>query len=35
MGQKVNPHGLMVCVIKDWESRLFSTYKKEFGNLLL
>jgi len=24
MGQKVNPHGLRVGVIKDWESRWFA-----------
>ena len=35
MGQKVNPHGLRVGVIKDWDSRWFTTDKKEFGNLLL
>ncbi|SHK27337.1 30S ribosomal protein S3 [Tepidibacter formicigenes] len=34
MGQKVNPHGLRVGVIKDWDSRWFAN-KKEFGNLLL
>ena len=35
MGQKVNPHGLRVGVIKDWASRWFTTDKKEFGALLL
>ena len=35
MGQKVNPHGLRVGAIKDWDSRWFATDKKEFGNLLL
>ena len=35
MGQKVNPHGLRVGVIKDWDSRWFTTDKKEFGSLLL
>ena len=35
MGQKVNPHGLRVSVIKDWDSRWFTTDKKEFGALLL
>ena len=35
MGQKVNPHGLRVGVIKDWDSRWFVSDKKEFGNLLL
>ncbi|SHH45619.1 30S ribosomal protein S3 [Tepidibacter thalassicus] len=34
MGQKVNPHGLRVGVIKDWDSRWFAS-KKEFGILLL
>ena len=24
MGQKVNPHGLRVCVIKDWDSRWYA-----------
>ncbi len=28
MGQKVNPHGLRVGVIKDWDSRWFATDKK-------
>ena len=31
MGQKVNPHGLRVGVIKDWDSRWFANDKKEFG----
>ncbi|MDR1774793.1 MAG: 30S ribosomal protein S3 [Clostridioides sp.] len=35
MGQKVNPHGLRVGVIKDWDSRWFTSDKKEFGKLLL
>ena len=35
MGQKVNPHGLRVGVINDWDSRWFTTDKKEFGALLL
>ncbi|MDR0880821.1 MAG: 30S ribosomal protein S3 [Clostridioides sp.] len=35
MGQKVNPHGLRVGVIKDWDSRWFTSNKKEFGNLIL
>ena len=35
MGQKVNPHGLRVGVIKDWDSRWFTTDKKESGALLL
>ena len=34
MGQKVNPHGLRVGVIKDWDSRWF-TGKKNFGNMIL
>ncbi len=34
MGQKVNPHGLRVGIIKDWDSRWFAN-KKEFGTLLL
>ena len=27
MGQKVNPHGLRVGVIKNWDSRWFAKYK--------
>lgn len=34
MGQKVNPHGLRVGVIKNWDSRWF-TGKKNFGNMIL
>lgn len=34
MGQKVNPHGLRVGVIKDWDSRWFAK-DKDFGNLLV
>ena len=34
MGQKVNPHGLRVGVIKDWDSRWFAG-KKEFGDTLV
>lgn len=34
MGQKVNPHGLRVGIIKDWDSKWFAN-KKEFGNLLV
>lgn len=34
MGQKVNPHGLRVGVIKDWDSRWFAS-SKDFGNLLV
>ena len=34
MGQKVNPHGLRVGVIKDWDSRWFAptrTFKGHSG----
>ena len=34
MGQKVNPHGLRVGVIKDWDSRWFAN-KSEFGDTLV
>ena len=34
MGQKVNPHGLRVGVIKDWSSRWYAK-DKEFGDLLV
>lgn len=34
MGQKVNPHGLRVGVIKDWDSRWF-TSKREFGDCVV
>ncbi|MBR6518168.1 MAG: 30S ribosomal protein S3 [Oscillospiraceae bacterium] len=34
MGQKVNPHGLRVGVIKNWDSRWYVT-KKEFGDTLV
>lgn len=34
MGQKVNPHGLRVGIIKDWDSKWFAN-KKDFANLLL
>ena len=34
MGQKVNPHGLRVGVIKDWDSRWFAG-KKTFGDTLV
>lgn len=34
MGQKVNPHGLRVGIIKDWDSRWYAN-KKEFGDLLV
>jgi small subunit ribosomal protein S3 len=34
MGQKVNPHGLRVGVIKDWDSRWFAD-SKSFGDTLV
>lgn len=34
MGQKVNPHGLRVGVIKDWDSRWFAE-KNTFGDTLV
>ena len=34
MGQKVNPHGLRVGVIKDWDSRWFAK-KSDFGDTLV
>ncbi|MEE0858495.1 MAG: 30S ribosomal protein S3 [Acutalibacteraceae bacterium] len=34
MGQKVNPHGMRVGVIKDWDSRWFAS-KKNFGDQLV
>lgn len=34
MGQKINPHGFRVGVIKDWDSKWFAN-KEEFGDLLL
>ncbi len=34
MGQKVNPHGLRVGVIKDWDSHWYAS-KKDFGNILV
>ena len=34
MGQKVNPHGLRVGIIKDWDSRWYSD-KKNFGDLIV
>ena len=33
MGQKVNPHGLRVGVIKNWDSRWFAE-KGTFGMIL-
>ena len=34
MGQKINPTGLRIGVIKDWESRWYSD-KKDFGDTLV
>ena len=34
MGQKINPHGFRVGVIKDWDSRWFAD-KKTFGDTLV
>ena len=34
MGQKVNPHGMRVGVIKDWDSKWYAN-KKDFGDLLV
>ena len=34
MGQKVNPHGLRVGIIADWDSRWIAD-KKSFGDLLV
>lgn len=34
MGQKVNPHGLRVGIIKDWDSKWYAD-KKSFGDLLV
>ena len=34
MGQKVNPHGLRVGVIKNWDSRWYAK-KSEFGDILV
>ena len=34
MGQKVNPHGLRVGIIKDWDSRWIAD-NKSFGDLLV
>ena len=33
MGQKVNPHGLRVGVIKDWDSKWYA--EKEFADYLV
>ena len=34
MGQKVNPHGMRVGVIKNWDSRWYASDEK-FGDLLV
>lgn len=34
MGQKVNPHGLRVGIIKEWDSKWYAD-KKDFGDLLV
>ena len=34
MGQKVNPHGIRVCVIKDWDSRCFASKKDISDNIV-
>ena len=34
MGQKINPTGLRIGVIKDWESRWYAD-KSSFGNTLI
>ena len=34
MGQKVNPHGFRVGVIKDWDSR-WTANKKQFADNLI
>ena len=34
MGQKVNPHGLRIGIIKDWDTKWYAT-KKNFGDLLV
>ncbi len=34
MGQKVNPHGLRVGIIKDWDARWYAS-KKDFANTLI
>ena len=33
MGQKVNPHGLRVGIIKDWDSRWYA--EKDFADFLI
>ena len=34
MGQKVNPHGLRVGIIKDWDAKWYAS-KKEFADNLI
>lgn len=34
MGQKVNPHGLRIGIIKDWDSKWYAG-KKNFGDMLV
>lgn len=34
MGQKVNPHGLRVGIIKDWDTKWYAN-KKDFGDILI
>ncbi|HZK26481.1 MAG TPA: 30S ribosomal protein S3 [Thermoclostridium sp.] len=34
MGQKVNPHGLRIGIIKDWDTKWYAG-KKDFGDLLV
>lgn len=34
MGQKVNPHGLRVGIIKDWDTKWYAN-KRDFGNYLV
>ena len=33
MGQKVNPHGLRVGVIKDWDSRWYAEADTTYGKI--
>jgi small subunit ribosomal protein S3 len=34
MGQKVNPHGLRIGIIKDWDTKWYAN-KRDFGDLLV
>lgn len=34
MGQKVNPHGLRIGIIKDWDTKWYAN-KKDFGDMLV